>query len=59
MVTFVGQGSLGNDSLAQFSMWHNYLLQDYEGCYIDPDIKQYVYYDKNSKQVSGISQLRL
>ena len=44
--TFGGHGSFWDDPLAQFSLWHEYLWQDYEGCYFDPDLKQYVYYDK-------------
>ena len=41
-------GALGSyeDPLAQFSMWSEYLWQNYEGCYFDTDLKQYVYYDK-------------
>ena len=42
---FSGQGSFGDDPLAQFSIWSEYLWQEYEGCYFDPDLKQYVYYD--------------
>ena len=46
-----GVGRLGaqgsnEDPLAQFSLWSEYLWQDYEGCYFDTDLKQYVYYDK-------------
>ena len=43
---FGGQGSFWDDPLAQFSIWSEYLWQDYEGCYFDTDLKQYVYYDK-------------
>lgn len=39
-------GSFIDDPLAQFSIWSEYLWQDYEGCYFDPELKQYVYYDK-------------
>lgn len=44
--TFSGQGSFWDDPLAQFSLWHEYLWQDYEGCYFDTDLKRYVYYDE-------------
>ena len=46
VVQFGGQGSFWDDPLAQFSMWSEYLWQDYEGCYFDPNLKEYVYYDK-------------
>lgn len=39
------EGSFIDDPLAQFSMWAEYLWQDYEGCYYDPDLKEYVYYE--------------
>ena len=39
-------GSFHDDPLAQFSIWSEYLWQDYEGCYYDPELKEYVYYDK-------------
>lgn len=42
--SFSGGGSFLDDSLAQFSIWTEYLWQDYEGCYYDPDLKEYVYY---------------
>lgn len=32
--------------LAQFCMWSEWLWQDYQGCYWDFDLQQYVYYDK-------------
>lgn len=38
--------SFHDDPLAQFSIWSEYLWQDYEGCYFDPDLNEYVYYDK-------------
>ena len=43
---FGGQGSFWDDPLAQFSLWSEYLWQDYEGCYFDADLKQYVYYEE-------------
>lgn len=43
---FGGGGSFIDDPLAQFSIWSEYLWQDYEGCYFDPVLKDYVYYDK-------------
>ena len=38
-------GSFVDDPLAQFSIWAEYLWQDYEGCYFDPEKGEYVYYD--------------
>lgn len=43
---FSGGGSFLNDPLAQFSIWKEYLWQDYAGCYYDPELKQYVYDDQ-------------
>ncbi len=43
---FGGGGSFLDDPLAQFSIWTEYLWQDYEGCYFDPETKSYVYYDR-------------
>lgn len=42
---FSGGGSFVDDPLAQFSIWAEYLWQDYEGCYFDPELGEYVYYD--------------
>lgn len=42
---FNGGGSFVDDPLAQFSIWSEYLWQDYEGCYFDPELGEYVYYD--------------
>lgn len=39
-------GSFLEDPLAQFSIWSEYLWQDYEGCYFDPETKKYIYYDQ-------------
>lgn len=47
VVNFSGGGSFLTDSLAQLSVWAEYLWQDYQGCYFDPETKTYVYYDKN------------
>lgn len=44
--SFHGGGSFVDDPLAQFSIWSEYLWQDYEGCYFDPVSGEYVYYDK-------------
>lgn len=44
---FGGGGSFVDDPLAQFSIWSEYLWQDYEGCYFDPELGEYVYYDKD------------
>lgn len=41
--SFGNQGSFIDDPLAQFSMWSEYLWQDYEGCYFDTNLNQYVY----------------
>ena len=41
---FGGGGSFVDDPLAQFSIWAEYLWQDYEGCYFDPELGEYVYY---------------
>lgn len=43
--SFSGGGSFVDDPLAQFSIWSEYLWQDYKGCYYDPDLQEYVYYD--------------
>lgn len=40
---FFGGGSFLDDPLAQFSIWKEYLWQDYAGCYYDPGLKEYVY----------------
>lgn len=42
---FGSGGSFVDDPLAQFSIWSEYLWQDYAGCYYDPDLKEYVYPD--------------
>jgi len=44
--SFHGGGSFVDDPLAQFSIWSEYLWQDYENCYFDPELGAYVYYDK-------------
>ena len=43
---FSGNGSFETDPLAQFAIWSEYLWQDYEGCYYDPDLNEYVYPNK-------------
>lgn len=43
---FGGGGSFLDDPLAQFSIWTEYLWQDYAGCYFDPELKTYVYYEE-------------
>lgn len=43
--SFQGGGSFADDPLAQFSIWSEYLWQDYQGCYFDPETGAYVYYD--------------
>lgn len=44
---FSGGGSFLDDPLAQFSLWAEYLWQDYAGCYYDPETGNYIYYDIN------------
>lgn len=44
--SFTGGDSFITDPLAQFSIWSEYLWQDYEGCYYDPNLKGYIYYNK-------------
>ncbi len=36
-------GSFVTDPLTQFSIWSEYLWQDYSGCYFDPESGKYVY----------------
>ncbi len=48
ITSFGGGGSFIDDPLAQFSIWAEYLWQNYAGCYFDPDSKDYVYYDNAS-----------
>lgn len=43
---FGGGGNFLDDPLVQFSIWSEYLWQDYAGCYFDPDLKTYVYYEE-------------
>lgn len=43
--SFHGGGSFVDDPLAQFSIWSEYLWQDYRGCYFDPELGEYVYYE--------------
>ncbi len=43
--SFSGHGSFIDDPVSHFGTWSEYLWQEYEGCYLDPDTKQYVYYD--------------
>lgn len=40
---FVGSGSFIDDPMAHFGEWSEFLWQEYEGCYYDPETKQYVY----------------
>ncbi len=41
--SFEAEGSFLTDVLAQFSIWSEYLWEEYEGCYFDPDLGKYVY----------------
>ena len=43
---FTNSESFLVDPLAALGAWGEYLWQDYQGCYYDPELKQYVYYDK-------------
>lgn len=43
---FSGAGSFLTDPLAKLGAWGEYLWQDYKGCYFDPELHDYVYYDK-------------
>ena len=43
--SLIGGDGLMEDPLGQFCMWGEWLWQDYQGCYYDFDLKQYVYYD--------------
>jgi len=39
---FYTDGSFVTDELASFSMWREYLWQDYKDCYFDPERGEYV-----------------
>lgn len=43
-----GEGSFIKDPLVEFCIWSEWLWQDYQGCYWDFDLQQYVYYDKEN-----------
>ena len=43
-----GEDSFIKDPLAEFCIWNEWLWQDYQGCYWDFDLQQYVYYDKEN-----------
>ncbi len=40
---FMTNGSFVTDPMTQFCIWAEYLWQDYQGCYFDPDLGEYVY----------------
>lgn len=40
---FSCEGSFLTDPLAHFGMWSEYLWQQYEGCYYDPEAREYIY----------------
>lgn len=44
--SFGGFGSFLTDPIAKLGAWGEYLWQDYKGCYFDPELKDYVYYNK-------------
>lgn len=39
-------GRIFGNALEELSIWSEYLWQDYAGCYFDPELKNYVYYDE-------------
>lgn len=41
---FNGGGSYFDDPLAQFSIWSEFLWQDYKDCYFDPEANAYIYH---------------
>lgn len=40
-------GSFLDDPIAHLGMWPEYLWEDYEGCYYDPETGTYIYYGGN------------
>lgn len=46
VISILAGGRLFGNELEQFSIWSEYLWQDYAGCYFDPDSGNYVYYDE-------------
>ncbi|MDE5698329.1 MAG: zf-HC2 domain-containing protein [Lachnospiraceae bacterium] len=42
---FGGNGSFLDNPIAHFGQWSEYLWEEYEGCYFDPETMQYIYYD--------------
>lgn len=44
--SLIGGDGLMEDPVGQFCMWGEFLWQEYQGCYYDFDLKQYIYYDK-------------
>ena len=45
IIRFSNHGSFIDDPVAHFGQWSEYLWEEYEGCYFDPETKQYIYYD--------------
>lgn len=43
VISFHGEGSFIDDPVAHFGAWNEYLWQEYEGCYFDPETNQYIY----------------
>lgn len=43
ITSILGYGSFIDDPVAHFGAWSEYLWQEYEGCYFDPETKQYMY----------------
>ena len=45
IIRFSNHGSFIYEPVAHFGQWSEYLWEEYEGCYFDPETKQYIYYD--------------
>ena len=45
VTSLLAGGRLFGNELEQFSIWSEYLWQDYAGCYFDLESGHYVYYD--------------
>lgn len=43
VIGFSGNGSFIDDPVAHFGEWSEFLWQEYEGCYFNPETNQYVY----------------
>lgn len=47
VVSLLAGGRLFGNPLEELSIWSEYLWQDYAGCYFDPELGDYVYYDES------------